>query len=146
MQLLIIVIQTNSAEFGITIAAIPIVLCLLILCGLAVQREIKSIMTLSLILMVAALTYFIFKLVRFYSPDTRDQYLTTRATLTTFTVIALILLIASFAVGLRCFTDFDRGLRHSKTRDVAGPGTNTSTTTQKQDSSGTPLGRRVSIE
>jgi len=146
MQLLIVVIQTNSAEFGVTIAAIPIVLCLLVLCGLAVQREIKSIMTVSLILMVTALTYFIFKLVRFYSPSTRDQYLTTRATLTVFTVIALILLMASFAVGLRCLIDFDRGLRHSKTRDVVGSGANTSTMTQKQDSSGTPLGRRISIE
>ena len=40
-QLLIIVLSTNSAEFGITIAAIPVVLTLLALCGVAVKREIK---------------------------------------------------------------------------------------------------------
>lgn len=40
-QLLILVLQVNSAEFGITIAAIPIVLILLAMCGVAVQREIK---------------------------------------------------------------------------------------------------------
>ena len=40
-QLLIIVLTTNSAEFGVTIAAIPIVLVLLIGAGFAVQREIK---------------------------------------------------------------------------------------------------------
>jgi len=42
LQLLIVVLQQNSAEFGVTIAAIPIVLILLILCGLAVQREVKA--------------------------------------------------------------------------------------------------------
>lgn len=31
----------DSAEFGVTIAAIPVVLVLLVLCGIAVQREIK---------------------------------------------------------------------------------------------------------
>lgn len=40
-KLLIVVLQHNSAEFGITIAAIPVVLILLVLCGWAVQREIK---------------------------------------------------------------------------------------------------------
>ncbi|KAF9005636.1 hypothetical protein BDQ17DRAFT_1353505 [Cyathus striatus] len=84
MQLLIVVLKTNSAEFGVTIAAIPVVLSLLILCGLAVQREIKWIMTVSLAMMLAALSYFLYKLVRFYQPDSSEQYLTTRATLTTF--------------------------------------------------------------
>ena len=40
-QLLILVLQTNSAEFGLTIAAIPIVLTLLVICGVALKREIK---------------------------------------------------------------------------------------------------------
>ena len=41
MQLLIVVLAKNTAEFGLTVAAIPIVLVLLIGAGLAVQREIK---------------------------------------------------------------------------------------------------------
>lgn len=40
-KLLILVLQTNSAEFGLTIAAIPIVLLLLVMCGFALKREIK---------------------------------------------------------------------------------------------------------
>lgn len=40
-QLLILVLSRDSAEFGLTIAAIPIVLILLIGCGVAVQHEIK---------------------------------------------------------------------------------------------------------
>ncbi|KAJ3517148.1 hypothetical protein NLJ89_g682 [Agrocybe chaxingu] len=122
MQLLILVLQRNEAEFGVTIAAIPVVLLLLIFCGIAVQREIKSVMTLSLVLMLAAQSYcanldrllVLYKLVRFYQPSSSEQYETTRATLTVFTIIAFLLLLATFAVGLRCFSDFDRGLQASK--------------------------------
>ena len=30
-------------------------------------------------------------------------------------IVALILLFATFAIGLRCFSDFDKGLKDSKT-------------------------------
>ncbi|KAF9246535.1 hypothetical protein BU15DRAFT_85290 [Melanogaster broomeanus] len=114
MQLLIVVLTTSSAEFGITVAAIPVVLVLLAGCAYAVQREIKWLMSMSLVLMVASMSYF-YKLVRFYSPSTEAQYLTTRATLTVFTLVAFLLLLASFAVGIKCFYDFDKGLHDSKT-------------------------------
>jgi hypothetical protein len=41
LQLLIVVLQRNTAEFAITVIALPVVLILLILAGVAVQREIK---------------------------------------------------------------------------------------------------------
>lgn len=40
-QLLIVVLSTNSTEFVVTIAAIPVVLSLIAGCGYAVQNEIK---------------------------------------------------------------------------------------------------------
>lgn len=151
-QLLIVVLATNSAEFAITIAAIPIVLILLGFCGVAVQREIKwyipflkmqtasansfyRLMTASLLMMLAAMSYCkdkfdslphrtdiylcgfswflslcvllfhgvpnqssiiaVYKLVRFYEPGSRDQYATTRATLTIFSKY-LYLLFSAF--------------------------------------------------
>ncbi|KAI0054055.1 hypothetical protein FA95DRAFT_1551854 [Auriscalpium vulgare] len=121
IQLLIVVLSTNSAEFGLTIAAIPVVLFLLFGAAFAVQREIKWLMSTSLVLMLASETYcepFVYKLVRFYEPSSREQYQTTRATLTTFTIIAFVLLLLTFAVGVRCFTDFDKGLLKSKTYDA----------------------------
>ncbi|KAI0709129.1 hypothetical protein C8Q76DRAFT_742333 [Earliella scabrosa] len=153
MQLLIVVLATSTAEFGLTIAAIPIVLVLLVGCGLAVQREIKWLMTVSLILMLAAETYFIYKLVRFYEPNSRDLYNTVRSTLTTFTIIAFLLLFATFAIGLRCFADFDKGLIKSKLHAPAfqrqysssTPGT-TGGKKEEGYAAGTPLGTRVSIE
>ncbi|KAF8798010.1 hypothetical protein BYT27DRAFT_7124222 [Phlegmacium glaucopus] len=147
MQLLIVVLQVNSAEFGVTIAAIPVVLVLLIFCGLAVQREIKTVMTLSLIMMACALTY-LYKLVRFYQPASSGAYVTTRATLTVFTIIAFILLLGTFAVGVRCFHDFDRGLKSSKTSCHHKSSNLSGEMSQKlpADQSGVPLGPRISIE
>jgi len=158
MQLLIVVLNHNSAEFGVTIAAIPVVLVLLAVCGLALQREIKWLMTISLALMLAAMSYFLYKLVRFYQPFAMNQnpYISTRATLTTFTISAFLLLFATFAVGLRCFADFDRGLKGSKTdgqsyapvknySDLFGGKGNLS---EKQSSytAGSQLAPRISIE
>ncbi|KAF8636604.1 hypothetical protein AX17_003414 [Amanita inopinata Kibby_2008] len=152
MQLLIIVLQRESAEFGVTIAAIPVVCILLILCGLAVQREIKWIMAFSLGLMLASLSYFIYKLVRFYEPVSSGQYETTRATLTVFTIVAFVLLLTTFGVGIRCFSDFDQGLIDSKVNAVS----RRSTYSKKPSVSmgqppqpyqgGVSLGHRISIE
>ncbi|GLB34970.1 hypothetical protein LshimejAT787_0205350 [Lyophyllum shimeji] len=161
MQLLIVVLQINSAEFGVTIAAIPVVLVLLMLCGIAVQREIKWIMSISLVMMLAAMSYsneiparqqVLYKLVRFYQPSSRDQYETTRATLTVFTVVAFLLLFATFAVGLRCFADFDRGLQASKvnalpTRPKITTGASQNMTeSQLSYLGGAPVAHRISIE
>jgi len=120
MQLLIVVLSVNSAEFGVTIAAIPVVLVLLAFCGIALKREIKWLMTASLILMLASMSYFLYKLVRFYQPydDNDNPYLTTRATLTMFTISAFLLLFCTFGIGIRCFADFDQGLREAKTDDI----------------------------
>lgn len=118
MQLLIVVLSTNSAEFGVTIAAIPVVLILLAGCTYAVKQEIKWLMSLCLVLMVAAMTYFLYKLVRFYEPSSEAQYVSTRATLTVFTVVAFLLLLTTFAIGIKCFHDFDKGLHESKTHDI----------------------------
>ncbi|EKM55431.1 uncharacterized protein PHACADRAFT_256055 [Phanerochaete carnosa HHB-10118-sp] len=159
-QLLIVVLQTNSAEFGVTIAAIPVVLFLLVGAGIAVQREIKWLMSISLVMMLAAESYFIFKLVRFYEPSSREQYQTTRTTLTVFTILAFLLLFATFAVGLRCFADFDKGLQSSKTHgqsyrpvatkltklDLFGADDDTEGGTQMQYSDGAQLQPRISIE
>ncbi|KAF8844978.1 hypothetical protein BDN67DRAFT_987536 [Paxillus ammoniavirescens] len=113
MQLLIVVLAANSAEFGITIAAIPVVVVLLAGCAYAVQREIKwYLIQMQLSVLLANSIY---KLVRFYEPSSQSQYLTTRATLTVFTIVAFLLLLASFIVGIKCFYDFDKGLYDSKT-------------------------------
>ncbi|KAI6039058.1 hypothetical protein EDC04DRAFT_3013549 [Pisolithus marmoratus] len=96
MQLLIVVLAANSAEFGVTIAAIPVVVILLAGCAYAVQREIKWYVS-SSPSPVLRPGHAVYKLVRFYEPSSDQQYLSTRATLTVFTIFAFLLLMASFA-------------------------------------------------
>jgi len=155
MQLLIVVLNSSSAEFGVTIAAIPVVLFLLAGCAYAVRNEIKWLMALSLALMVAAMTYFLYKLVRFYEPSSEAQYVSTRATLTVFTVVAFLLLLTTFAIGIKCFRDFDKGLYESKTHDLGGnsqylPSPRTQGGMAEHQSSyftgGAPLQPQISIE
>ncbi|KAI9466195.1 hypothetical protein BJY52DRAFT_1201837 [Lactarius psammicola] len=137
IQLLIVVLSRDSAEFGLTIAAIPVVLLLLIVCGIAVKREIKWLMTFSLFLMLASETYF-YKLVRFYAPSSEQQYETTRATLTVFTIVAILLLLTTFA-GLYDSKTSDTLLLKPKRMSSKGPG-------EKPEPFGQPLEPRISIE
>jgi len=151
MQLLIIILADNTAEFGVTIAAIPVVLILLIGAGFAVQREIKWLMTASQILMLAAETYFVYKLVRFYEPSSSETYISTRATLTAFTIVAFLILFLTFAIGLRCFADFDKGLLASKTHRLQtsapkSPGFMSERQSSYMNGGGAPLQPRLSIE
>jgi len=152
IQLLILVLSKNSAEFGVTIIAIPVVLVLLIGCGFAVQREIKSLMVFSLFLMLASETYFIYKLVRFYEPSSESQYQTTRATLTLFTIVSMLLLLTTFGFGLKCFADFGKDLYDCKNSDTLLQKRKIPVSIEdgeKPDSShsgGYPLEQRLSIE
>jgi len=118
MQLLILVLSRSGAEFPLTIIAIPIVLVLLTFCVIAVKREIKWLMTISLILMLPAEAYFLYKFSRLFAPESQEAYSSTRATLATFTIVSFLMMFATFAVGLRCFADFDKGLKPAKTRDT----------------------------
>jgi len=117
MQLLILVLKDNSAQFGLTIAAIPIVLVLLTACGVAVGREIKWLMLFSLALMLASEAYFIYKFTRLFVPSSRHQYDSTRKTLAVFIVGSFLLLLSTFCVGVKCYLDFDKGLKSSKIRE-----------------------------
>jgi len=149
IQLLILVLSKNSTEFGLTITAIPVVLVLLIGCGIAVQREIRWLMVFSLFLMLASETYFVYKLVRFYNPSSEGEYVTTRATLTLFTIVAILLLLTTFGFGLKCFADFGKGLYESKTSDTLLRTKKVHISDgdeEKPQSGGYPLEPRVSIE
>lgn len=76
----------------------------------------------------------VYKLFRFYDPASEAQYETTRATLTVFSgysmvpglslcwhidprkaIVSILLLLTTFGIGLKCFSDFGKGLYESKT-------------------------------
>jgi len=150
MQLLILIVAHNSAEFGITITAIPIVLVLLSFAAIAVQREIRWLMSISLVLMLASESYFVYKLVRIFSTGSSSPYQTTRITLALFIICAFLILFATFIVGLRCFGDFDKGLKPSKVHDINSntkpSGHNSEAKPDGGYTGGAPLSSRISIE
>src|SRR5260370_16823186 len=81
MQLLILVEERDSTQFVLTLVALPVVLVLLIGNGVAVAREIKSLMLTSMGLMLASEAWFVYKFVRMFTPGSRNEDVTTRKTL-----------------------------------------------------------------
>ena len=64
MQFLVVVTQTATYEFALTIAALPITIILLFLAAFIVRRENYAGHACIIVLYFAGMAYFIFKLVR----------------------------------------------------------------------------------
>jgi len=107
----VVIVKTHKSEFGLTLAAIPLTIALLILAAYWVRNENLVGMIIVIILYFGAMAYFIFKLVRMYEPGHRDAYLAARKELTTFAVLTLILIIMTIINACMCANNFKRGLR-----------------------------------
>jgi hypothetical protein len=183
----------NQTEFGLTVAAIPVVLVLLVFAGVAVRREIKWLMSLSLVLMLASESYFSACLPRVCArpadaPQSTSSCASSSPGPTRSTrrrarrspssvrvspgphphphphadparaaILAFLILFGTFAVGLRCFADFDKGLLNAKRATVAPPqkgtpgpgafaGGASASDRQSYFAGGQPLQPRMSIE
>lgn len=108
---MVIVNARTDAEFGLTIAAIPITIAILLLAAWFTRIENKVGMATVLVLYFGGLSYFIFKLVRIYQPHTAEQYMPVRKSLTAFTVITILLIICTIANCVVCMRNFGAGLK-----------------------------------
>lgn len=71
----------------------------------------------------AAMAYFIFKLVRMYTPPRMKDYAAARSSLTTFAVLTLLLLVVTIAAAIMCMINFGKGLKpHVQRRKVVNAG------------------------
>lgn len=61
IQSLVIIISITDAEFGLTIAAIPITIAILLFCAWSVRHENKPGMGLTIFCFFGGLAYFLFK-------------------------------------------------------------------------------------
>jgi len=118
LRLLIIVIPVDSVEFGVTIAAIPVFLMLIPGCAYAVRNEIKWMISIALVFMLPCMVYFLYKLVRFYLPSSREDYFSACWNTTVSTVFMFGPFLYSFWLGFKCFQDFDKGLLDSKIHGI----------------------------
>ncbi|OLN84400.1 UPF0658 Golgi apparatus membrane protein C23H3.04 [Colletotrichum chlorophyti] len=111
VQFLVIVNARTDAEFALTIAAIPITIAILLLAAWFTRIENKIGMCSVVVLYLGGLSYFIFKLVRIYSPATAPQYQAVKKSLTAFTVITILLIICTIFNCIVCMLNFGAGLK-----------------------------------
>ncbi|KAF1825505.1 uncharacterized protein K489DRAFT_408154 [Dissoconium aciculare CBS 342.82] len=118
VQFLVVVRKgTTPAEFGLTIAAIPITIALLFLAAWFTQRESTVGQVTVIAVYFAAMAYFFFKLVRMYNSPKAQYYESARHSLTTFAVLTLLLLIVTIVVAIMCMRNFNKGLKpHVRSR------------------------------
>ncbi|KAF2100599.1 hypothetical protein NA57DRAFT_35924 [Rhizodiscina lignyota] len=113
VQFLVIVSNTPNVEFGLTIAALPVTIAVLIFAAWACKRESLWASLFVMIWYFAALAYFMFKLVRMYASDQKriQDYLPARRTLTSFAVITILLMAITIFVACWCMRNYGKGLK-----------------------------------
>ncbi|CZT52353.1 uncharacterized protein RSE6_13673 [Rhynchosporium secalis] len=121
VQFLVIVTGLADAEFGLTIAAVPVTVLILFMAAFWTRRENKIGMVGTIFLFFCGMAYFIFKLARMYQPSRRDDYLPVRKSLTSFAVITIVLIVLTIANACVCMANFDKGLKpHIMKRKIGG--------------------------
>jgi di/tricarboxylate transporter len=111
VQFLVIVTNIAPVEYGLTIAAIPVTILILLMAGYWTRRENVVGMVMIIVLYLAGAAYFIFKLVRIYQEGHSQQYLPVRTSLTIFGVLTLILIILTIVNASMCMANFGKGLK-----------------------------------
>jgi hypothetical protein len=111
VQFLVIVTNIGPTEFGLTIAAIPITIAILLLATFFTRRENIIGMAFIMILYFGGLAYFLFKLVRIYQPRHVNQYLPVQKSLTIFAVLTIVLIVLTIINASMCIYNFGKGLK-----------------------------------
>lgn len=110
LQLVLLVLDQNDIERYLTLAAVPITLGFLIMGYLGVKRENKFLTILFMFTMGGSIGYFSYKLFRIYqNPD--GIYTLVKKSLTGFAILALLAAASTFAWTVRCYYNFDKGLK-----------------------------------
>ncbi|KAI1378768.1 hypothetical protein F4677DRAFT_378606 [Hypoxylon crocopeplum] len=111
IQFLVVVGGKTNTEFGLTAAAIPVTIAILLCAAWFTRREWKFGMIIVMILYLGGLTYFIYKLARIYDPFEKQFYMPVRKSLTAFAVLTIILIILTIINALVCMFNFGKGLK-----------------------------------
>ncbi|KAJ1674123.1 hypothetical protein EV182_003917 [Spiromyces aspiralis] len=110
----IIVLQakdTSDPEYGLTIAAVPLTLIVLMLAVVGLRKENRAIMWCFVIGLCCSIAYFLFKVGRMYTKDQAYKYKDMRPLLTFFAAVSMATTLATLFMSIVCMTNFDRGLR-----------------------------------
>ncbi|KAB8068579.1 hypothetical protein BDV29DRAFT_195547 [Aspergillus leporis] len=130
VQFVVIVTNRNDAEFALTLAAIPVTILILLCAALFVRRETSVGMIIIILLYFAAMAYFLFKLVRIFSPQTYAEYNQAKRSLTFFAVVTLVLIVMTIINACMCMHNFHKGLKPHVNRKKARKEAEKTTTTE----------------
>ncbi|CAG8004096.1 unnamed protein product [Penicillium salamii] len=111
VQFLVLVSAGGTAEFALTVTAIPVTIIILLCGAWFVRRETTAGMIVIILLFFAAMAYFCFKLFRMYDPETKPLYLPALNPMTFFAVITLVLITVTIINACLCVHNFHRGLK-----------------------------------
>jgi hypothetical protein len=114
LQFVVLVLKQDDVERWLTIAAAPVTLGILAAGFVAARREIKWLMATFVSGCVLGMGYFAFKLFRIFQ-NTDDRYSQVKKSLTTFSVISLIALLATVLQAMLVFRNFGKGLKFHMT-------------------------------
>ncbi|KAI8915380.1 hypothetical protein DFJ77DRAFT_365980 [Powellomyces hirtus] len=109
IQFLVLVISPSDPEFGITIAAIPIMLIVFAFAAYGLKREDVWMMRMFCVGLVTAMAYFVFKLVRIYQRTAK--YADTKYYLTFFACLSLGVVFFTLINAIMCYHNFGKGLK-----------------------------------
>lgn len=148
VQFVVIVTGVSHAEFGLTIAAIPVTILILLMASFCTRRENKFGMILTIFLYFCGMAYFIFKLARMYQPSHENNYLAARKNLTSFAVITIVLLVLTILNAIACMSNFNKGLKqHVLKRKIGGEDEKLDDTELPQMKAGhAPASNRMTID
>ncbi|KAL1304259.1 hypothetical protein AAFC00_000672 [Neodothiora populina] len=128
VQFLVVVGNTTNIEFYLTVIAIPVTIVILLMAAWFTRLETVMGMIATMVLYLAALAYFLFKLVRMYDTSSEsalrrvNDYMPARRSLTTFAIITICLLIVTLINCVWCTANFGKGLKpHVQKRKVGSP-------------------------
>ncbi|KAM0788014.1 hypothetical protein ACM66B_006214 [Microbotryomycetes sp. NB124-2] len=116
LQLVLLVLRQSALERGLTIAAMPVTLLILIAGYVAVRREINWLFYSFEGGCCAGVGYFVYKIFMVYQRRKTD-YLLVFKSLTLFAVICLLVLLFTIFTSTMCFRNFGRGLRYHLMKD-----------------------------
>jgi small-conductance mechanosensitive channel len=117
-----LVLDSHSLEFYITCAAIVLSVVLLVEGHLAARYENKWMMISFLSGCVAAMVYFCYKFIKIIIHKQTPEFSHVWESLSTFAVIAILLLIMTFIYAWMVMRNFGRGLKDQISRKQAATG------------------------
>jgi len=122
VQFTFLVLDRNSWEFYVTCAALPLSIVLLVEGHLAARYENKWMMISFISGCVGAMIYFSYKFVKVIFQKHTSEFAPVWESLTTFSVIAIILLVVTFVYAWMVMRNFGRGLKDQISRKQANAG------------------------